>query len=327
MATPVEQHRERLTKRGGLRDRALAFVAVLLLAPCALLLRRECASTYSRSQRYEDVYYLPPNDWLKPLALGFDSAMADLLWMRAILYFGKEMIVHGKTRYIYDYIDAMLTLDPDFRAAYKWSSTAGLYHSGKITLDDGYRVVAYLERAVDRWPDDGELFWELGSVLRFELAPLATDPKEKQRLYEAAMDPLTTAARLGAGPPWLASLNAQLLNKLGKTEQAIRHLEEMYEAVDDDRERQQIQFQLARLRSERYATAFKSATDQVQKARRDNYPYLSMNLYLLVGPRVSAQRDEQLGRGFGVTQTDFGEAGDSSLDELADEESQESDAP
>jgi len=315
MAITVEQDRD---ARGGGRDsrhRAIALALLVLLAPCALLVRRQCAHTYSRNQRYEDVYYLPPNSWLKPLSLGFDSAIADLLWMRAILYFGKEMIAHGETRYIYDYIDAMLTLDPDFRAVYKWSSTAGLYHSGKITLKDGYRVVSYLERAVERWPADGELFWELGSVLRFELAPVATDPKEKQRLYEAAMDPLTTAARLGAGPPWLASLNAQLLNKLGKTEQAIRHLEEMYEAVDDQRERQQIQFQLARLRSERYATAFKSAMEELQNARHENYPYLSTNLYLLVGPRVAGRRNQQLEQGFGSAVVDFGNAEEELLDD------------
>jgi len=320
MAITTEQRPGARTHRGGSRHRVIALALVILLAPCAFLMRRNCASTYSRSQRYEDVYYLPPNAWLKPLALGFDSAAADLLWMRAILYFGKEMIVRGETRHIYDYIDAMLTLDPDFRAVYKWSSTAGLYHSGKITPEDGYRVVAYLERAVDRWPEDGELFWELGSVLRFELAPITDDPEEKRRLSEAAMDPLTTAARLGAGPPWLASLNAQLLNKLGKTEQAIRHLEEMYEAVDDQNERQQIEFQLARLRSERYATAFKSAMDELQLERRENYPYLSTNLYVLVGPRISGRRNQQLEEGFGSAFVDLGDAEDGWLDEQGGDE-------
>lgn len=294
---------------------------IVLVLFAALLplrsLRSHLSATYSGGQTYEDVYYLPPQSWLRPLALGYADAAADMMWMRCLLYFGKEMVSHGETKYLFNYIDAMITLDPDFRAAYKWAAMAGLYHSGSVTPEDGYRVVGYLERAIERWPDDGELYWELGSVLRFEIGPMIEDPVEKQRLYEAAMEPLAAAARLGAGPAWLAGLNSQLFNKLGKTEQAIRHLEEMYDSVDDPTEREQMTLQLARLRSERYAAAFQAANDELNQSRKDSYPYLSTNLFLLVGSRMAHERNESLARRFLPAEQTF--ADEDTTDGLTDQ--------
>jgi hypothetical protein len=253
-------------------------------------LRQDLSRTWHRGQRSEDVYYLPPEDWLPVMSLHYHSALADLLWMKSLLYFGEQTVQRGETKYLFGYVDAIVALDPNFRAIYQWVAMAGLYHSGTVTLEDGYRVVDYLERAVDRWPDDGELAWELGATLRFELAPLIKDPVEKNRMLEAAMEPLETAARLGAGPRWLAGLNAQLLRKLGHAAQAIRHLEEMYDTVDSESEREQMQLQLARLKSESYATAFRAAVEQLEESRTREFPYLSTNMFLLVGDKISSSR-------------------------------------
>jgi len=280
------------------RSNALLLSLLVVLGTTALAQRSNAASMHRRGQRYEDVYYLPPDAWLRPMSLDYQEALADLLWMRSLLYFGEELGHRGQTRYVFAYIDAILTLDPGFRAAYKWAAVAGLYHSGTVTTQDGYRVIDYLERAVQRWPDDGEFYWELGAALRFELAPLVDDPVEKRRLYEAAMEPLATAARLGAGPPWLSGLNAQLMRKLGKTEQAIRHIEEMYELVQNPVEKEQLRFELIRLRSESYATAFDAANKDVLASRNANYPYMTSNLFLVLGPRIDRARHALLQRRF-----------------------------
>ena len=47
------------------------------------------------------------------------------------------------------------------------------------------------------------------------------------------MPHLLRAVRLGSAPQWMARANSSMLTQPGRTEQAARHLEEMYGYVDD----------------------------------------------------------------------------------------------
>jgi hypothetical protein len=141
-----------------------------------------------------------------------------------------------------------------------------------------------LERAVAKWPEDGELAWELGATLSYELAPLL-EGEEKERAQLLGAEHLAAAARLGAGPEWLVFTNATMLRRLGHTEQAIRHLEEMYSVVRDPETRAQIETEIAVLRSAAAAEALREAVREFEEARRREYPYLDDGLYLHVGPR------------------------------------------
>jgi len=266
---------------------ALALM-ILVLALAVRTTRLSAVGQHARGQRYEDLYYLPSAGWLPVLSLGYRQALADLIWCRSLVYFGEELGHRSPVRYVYDYADAVLALDPDFREAYRWIATAAIYRPVAVTLENGLRAARYLERAVERWPSDGELHWDYGSLLRFELAPLEKDPAKKRDLLTRAAPHLETAARLGAGPPWLAINSVDLLNKLGRTEQAIRHLEELYATVQERVVREEIEQRLARLRSETYAAGMRAAHEQFEQQRAGSYPYLSAGLFFLVGPRLDA---------------------------------------
>jgi tetratricopeptide (TPR) repeat protein len=305
------------------------WLSVLCLGGAAYELRARASAQHASGQTYEDIYYLPPVPLLPVLTAGYGSAVADLIWIRLLLYFGEEMIERSQTRYLYNYVDSLLALDADFKAPYGWIAMAALYHAGEVTAADGYRAVEYLERAVARWPDDGELAWDLGATLRFELPPLVSDPAEKAALHERAVEHLATAARLGAGPAWLASLNVQLLEKLGKSEQAIRHLEEMYASVQDPSEKQQLEWRLMRLRSEAYAEAFRSYNEDFRRNHFASRPYASANLFALTGAPIADARHAQLERGFRPEELDLDEADgdDESEPSAVDDDSQDEPGP
>ena len=40
------------------------------------------------SLKHEELYYLPPSEWLPVISLGFRAALADLIWCRSLVYFG-----------------------------------------------------------------------------------------------------------------------------------------------------------------------------------------------------------------------------------------------
>lgn len=273
-------------------SRARNAVLIVLLAGLGVAareLRLSAVEHYRGSQRYEDIYYLPPPNWLPVLSLGFHAAAADLIWCRSLVYFGEELVQRGAIKYAFDYTDAILALDPDFRSAYEWIATAALYKSADVSLKEGLRAASYVKRALARWPNNGQLHWRYGSVLRFELAPLMKPGPEKERLIAQATPHLATAASLGAGPPWLALNSAGLMQRLGKTEQAIRHLEEVYGTVQDEFTKRAIEERLAELRSQTFVEALKTANLAFEQSRLASYPYLSPGLFLLVGERFTAQ--------------------------------------
>lgn len=237
------------------------------------------------SERYEDVYYLPPDSALRWFSLGHDSAFADLIWMRALVYYGDELSHSGDLRFVFDYADAICTLDPDFRATYLWAGTAGMYRPGDVTPHDIERTIDFLERGARRFPDDGELAWELGAALVFELAPRIDDPEVKDRIRERGIPHLMRAIRLGAAPPWASLTSASLLDRIGHSEQAAAHLEETILSVDDPALRARMQRHISDLRARAQRSADAAASDALEAERQRNFPYLTPGLYVLVGAR------------------------------------------
>jgi tetratricopeptide (TPR) repeat protein len=240
--------------------RRLAIGCSALLGAAALAftgreLRLSAFEAAQASDAYEDVYYLPPAPWLPVLGLGYGAALADLLWCKSLVYFGEGMAHRAAVQHVFAYTDALIALDPTFRSAYTWVATAAMFRPQQADYRDGLRAAVYLERAVERWPTDGELRWDLGSLLRFDVAPLIEDRALKDDVLQRAAPHLDAAARLGAGPPWLVLNNASLFERLGRVEQAIRHLEEAYATVSDDDVRAAIAQRLARLRATAYIEA------------------------------------------------------------------------
>ena len=256
---------------------ALAVVGASAARPSAM-------RAYLAGETYEDVYYLPPSGWLRVFSLGHEEALADLVWMRALIYYGDEIAHRGGVTHVFDYGDAIVTLDPHFLAAYRWAGLGALYRTTASAAQDAERAAAFMVRGLRYFPEDPELLWEIGATLSYELPPLLQTREAKNDARQRGLPYLQAAARLGGGPPWLALTNVTQLQRLGRTEQAIRHLEEVFATVRDEDTREQLALTLARLRSEAHAQAFTAAQADLETRRRRDAPYLSPTLYVLTAP-------------------------------------------
>lgn len=264
----------------------------LAVASLTRELRLRAFASHRESQQYEGTYYLPSSGWLPVFSLGYRQALADLIWCKSLVYFGEELGRSRASPHVFAYTDAILALDPDFKAAYAWIATASMYRPVAPTIDVGLRAAKYLEEAVKRWPYDMELRWDYGSFLRFELAPLEPDQVRKSALLDRAAPHLARAARAGAGPPWLAISNASMLNKLGRVNQAIQALEELYPTVTDPDMQRDIEQRLLALRRQTFQEGMQAAMAKLEEERLQAYPYLSPMLFLLVGqPPSGGVRD------------------------------------
>ena len=140
------------------------------------------------------------------LALGYRNLLADIYWMRAVVYYG------GKRRsgadrpnfdLLYPLLDLTTSLDPHFRIAYRF---------GAIFLTEGYPngpgradlAMALLQRGIERDGGRWTYYHDAGFINYWWLKDL----KEAARWFELAAD------RPGA-PEWLKPLAAVTLAEGG----------------------------------------------------------------------------------------------------------------
>lgn len=288
-------HHQKISRKRPLIAMFLAFAAI---APAMRELRIRAMSDFVEGQRYEQTFYLPRPEWLRLLSGGYREALAGLIWMRALVYLGEEMFQKGEHAHTFRYSDAILELDPEFRAVYVWTATVVAYNTRGPTKEEMLKALTYLERGVSRFPGDGKLAWELGSFLSFELPSWIDEREEREELRARGAEHLMTAARLGAAPPWMALSNATQLEKLGRLEQAARHLEEMYSVVQDPDTREQIADRLARMRSEAFAEGLRQTFGTLEAERSREYPYIPVDLFLFLGSRLQFDEKQYFRSGF-----------------------------
>jgi hypothetical protein len=277
---------------------ALALAALLLAAAALDRLREHAQDQFAKTQTYEDIYYLPPSDILLVASLGYREALADLLWMKGLVYYADELLHRGGVKNLYRYGDAVLALDPDYKRVYRWIANAAIYRTGEVTVADAYAAIRYLEVAARRFPDDGEVAWDLGANYAFELAPMLEGDDKRREARRKGLEYLEAASLRNAGPPWLALQTASELTALGRTEQAIRHLQDVYAVTTDASIKARIEQQLAGLRSQAYTEALRRSSDELEAQRKRDFPYMDPTLYLLVGPRPPFGGDAWLAGGF-----------------------------
>jgi hypothetical protein len=91
-------------------------------------------------------------DAVKRMALGYDTVLADLYWMRAVVYYGGQRLqTDAPPDYalLYSLLDLVTTLDPRFNIAYRFGAIflAETYPSGPGRPD---QAIALLERGIER---------------------------------------------------------------------------------------------------------------------------------------------------------------------------------
>ncbi|MCX7808572.1 MAG: hypothetical protein N2515_08180 [Deltaproteobacteria bacterium] len=256
-----------------------------------LALRHGAHRQFMEGQSYEDIYAIPPAKWLPWISLSYDDAMASLLWCMALVYQGEDILHRGGLEHVYNYAEAMLTLDPDFRSVYVWIGSAGVYSPQGTTWEDIERTLVFLYKGRKRFPKDGELAWVLGATLAFE-APIFAPKERRESLRLEGLEHLMDAVRFGAAPEWLVLSNSSMLGRLGQAERAIAYLEEMYARISDPMVRAEIQHRIASIRSDVYGQAFVEANENFELERLRTFPYVNPDLFFLIARESPSSWEE-----------------------------------
>lgn len=169
----------------------------------------------------DQLVYLPDASRLRPLALGYDNVLADVLWFRTISYFG----AHVETDRTYPWLEAMCNLvtDLDPRAFYAYKFAGLILPWEAKDPDAGIRI---LEKGLRQFPDSWLLHYYVGVVQYL----FKNDP-------DSAARQLARASELPDAPPMVARFAALLRTRQSDSETAIAVLEQMIKSTTSKKTR------------------------------------------------------------------------------------------
>lgn len=181
----------------------------------ALLLALSVTLQAVRDRGWEPYEPSSPTMWLragpmtKRLALGFEQILADVYWMRAVVYYGGKRLSQEQGEsfaQLYPLLELVTTLDPRFTVAYRFGAIflAEAYPDGPGRPD---QAIALLTGALDHNPDGWEYMHDIGFIHYWWL----NDYQRAAQWFERAGD-------VEGAPSWLHALAATTLARGGDRE-------------------------------------------------------------------------------------------------------------
>jgi hypothetical protein len=171
----------------------------------------------------EETLYVNSGEALKRASLGFDGLMADVYWIRTLLYFGEEFERQRGTDQYFDVsrlkllqplLDITVDLDPKHIAAYRF---------GAVFLPDidADAAIRFAERGIRNNPDEWRLYQDLGFV------------QWRRGRFREAAEAYARGSVLPGAPSWMLTTPALMLAKGGERETARAMFLRLYEESDD----------------------------------------------------------------------------------------------
>lgn len=269
--------------------RGLAAAGVFLLLIGAAVTEDALVRRRDRFPPGDDALYLPRPAALRAMSLGHTELAADLVFLRALIYFGGQLEQKGQFRWLDNYLDTITALDPRWKTPYRWAGVATMYNGHPITNQMVLDSSHFLERGARQFPDDWELSFMLGCNYLFELH--TSDPKQQEAWRRVGGDWVQHAALVGGAPSWVPLLAATIMRKEGRQEAALRHLEEVYVATDDEETRRQVRNRLLGLHAQIDLDREARERAAFEAAWKKTLPYAPPDLFVAVGPAAPPRMD------------------------------------
>ena len=263
-----------------MRRLALSLLPVLLLGG-TIGTHRELREARARFPRDQDVLYLPPAQHLGPMSLGYREALADLIWIRAVIFAGDRI---GATNYawIMEYLEAIYSLAPNFRRPYAWGGVSFIYSGEDVDRAMVDRALVLYQRGLEHFPEDHELLFAAGMLLTRDVQSV---PGYSEAERVAAMDEgaamIRKAAAFGA-PPLVRELAATLVSEGGADQLAIQFLESQLLQTDDERHRRLLKQKLEALLGEAGYASLERVRVEFEAEHKAKAAYVPPDLYVLI---------------------------------------------
>ena len=191
----------------GVRDGTQAVlacaVAAALLAGAGLV--DGLAKRSRPSERVDELLYYPSGRMVREASLGYETAAADVAWLRSIQYYGEHRMTDNRFDRIRHVMEIVSALDPAFLQPYVFGGFVLAQE-----MHDPESGLALLTRGLEKNPDSWDLAFEIGFlhyVCRHD--------------YAAASSYFTLASRMPGHPDYVERFAAFATQRAGNDELAI----------------------------------------------------------------------------------------------------------
>ncbi len=193
-------------------------IALLLMGGIGITIR-----IFERQYPYqsvEDMLYLPSGAFLKGAALSFDEMLADLLWIKALAYFGGHAITDQDYSWLSHILDIVTTLDPFYQYPYEFGGVVLATEVGDVD-----ESILLLEKGMQNVEKSHERYWYLPFFMAFNYMSYKND-------FQTAAHYLEIASKFPQSPEYLPLLVSRLYTNADSPEIAILFLKEMINSTE-----------------------------------------------------------------------------------------------
>jgi tetratricopeptide (TPR) repeat protein len=190
----------------------------------------------------ETVLYFRSGEALGKIALGYDTLLADVYWIRAVQHFGRQRgggvsAAEGGFSLLYPLLDITTTLDPRFNIAYRFGA---IFLSEPMPGGPGRPDLAIklLEKGIRVMPDRWRYYQDVAFVHYWWLQD-----------YRAAAEWFDKGAQVPGAPWWMRSLAALTLAKGGDRQRSRLLWQHLRDSADNDWLRENAQLRLTQLQA------------------------------------------------------------------------------
>jgi hypothetical protein len=195
----------------------LGILALAAMLAASVLLINKADAAKSADWNDDRLTYLPSGKMIKPMVMDLDEAVADLLWIRAMVYFSDSYLQGKGFGWLGHMLDIITILNPYLYQAYEFGGVVLTKEKRQLP-----KTLVLLERGIETYPKE----WRLR--LYASMAQLALD----SNFTKAAefLKPVTLDKDV---PDHIRTLCATLLNKGGGRRVALAFLVDRYRHSDN----------------------------------------------------------------------------------------------
>ena len=262
--------------------RLVALLALPLLVALTGIVHQRVDERRAELPPEQDLTVLPPPRYLELGSVGYREALADLVWVRALIFAG-ESLGQTDTSLVERYVIGITTLAPRFHRPYLWGGITAIYGgAGTIDRASVERASSIYRAGLEEFPESHELLYAHGMLLTHQVSSTpGYDDAEKEALAAEGIELIRRAAAHGADP--LVRRYAATLITEGVTDQlAIQFLESQLVETEDEDHRRLLRRKLGALTSKESVARIERVREDFMRQQQQTAPYLPDSVWAVI---------------------------------------------